>query len=328
MFESAPYTLAIASSLIELARAERIDVIHSHYAVPHAASVLLAKQALAAAAPATVTTLHGTDVTSTGLDPSYAPVTRHAVRASDAISVVSSFLAERAREWLCADGQALAPDAIEIASNFVDTDAFTPPAARDRGCFDQLFDAAQRDEPVLFHVSNFRAVKRVGDLIDVLARVRRTLPARLVVVGEGPERARAEEKARALGLENNVRFLGKQVGFVELLRHADAFMLPSESESFGLAALEAMSCGVPVLGYRVGGLPEVVSEASGVLVEPFEIDALAHATRELLADTALRDRLSQGARARVLACFRREPALARYEALYEHALSRAAEGRG
>jgi N-acetyl-alpha-D-glucosaminyl L-malate synthase BshA len=324
VFQHAPYTIAVASTLVALAHEQTIDLVHVHYAVPHAASALLAAQTLGAKAPAVVTTLHGTDVTGSGADPSYAAITQHAVRACAAITVPSGYLAQKAQAWLSQDGSP-APT-IEVVPNFVDTDHFAPAVTRQRGELAALFDGGDPATPVLFHVSNFRAVKRVGDLFDVLQRVRAKLPARLVVVGDGPERASAEQKARELGLSENVRFLGNQVRFIELLKQADAFMLTSEIESFGLAALEAMSCGVPVLGYRVGGLPEVVNERAGVLVPPFDLDALARATVELFSDGARRDMLAQQARERALATFKREPALDRYETVFQRALRRSERG--
>jgi N-acetyl-alpha-D-glucosaminyl L-malate synthase BshA len=326
VFEHAPYTVAVASSLVELAHIERLDLIHVHYAVPHAASALLAAQTLGAKAPAVVTTLHGTDVTGSGADPSYAAVTRHAVRVSDAITVPSGYLAQKARAWLAGDDAATSLTNIEVVPNFVDTELFAPPSARDEGVLDALFEPGHASGPVLFHVSNFRAVKRVSDLFEALRRVRSRLPARLVVVGDGPERLAAEEKTRELGLVDSVRFLGKQAKFIELLKHADAFMLTSEVESFGLAALEAMSCGVPVLGYRVGGLPEVVSDEAGVLVPPFDVDALGAATVELLSDRARRDHYASAARARALSTFKQAPALDRYETVMRRALRRAERG--
>ena len=326
VFEHAPYTVAVASSLVELARAQPLDLVHVHYAVPHAASAFLAAQALGAKAPAVVTTLHGTDVTGSGADPSYAAITRFAVRASNAITVPSGYLAQKARAWLAGDGEEGSPDNIEVVPNFVDTDVFSPPAARDRRALNALFERSEPDVPVLFHVSNFRAIKRVGDLFEALLRVRKRLRARLVVVGDGPERAGAEQKARELGLSESVCFLGKQAQFIELLKQADAFMLTSEVESFGLAALEAMSCGVPVLGYRVGGLPEVVSGDAGVLVPGFDVDALANASVELLSDVARRDHFARAARARALASFKRDPALDRYETVFRRALRRSERG--
>jgi N-acetyl-alpha-D-glucosaminyl L-malate synthase BshA len=325
VFQHAPYTIALASALVDLARAEHVDLVHVHYAVPHATSALLAAQTLGDKAPAIVTTLHGTDVTGSGADPSYAVITQHAVRASSAITVPSGYLAQKAQAWL-SDGTGSASPPIEVVPNFVDTDRFAAPAARDRSELSALFGGGDPKAPVLFHVSNFRAVKRVHDLFDVLQRVRTTLPARLVVVGDGPERASAEHRARELGVSEHVRFLGNQVKFIELLKHADAFMLTSEIESFGLAALEAMSCGVPVLGYRVGGLPEVVGDGAGVLVPPFDLDALAGATASLLSDSARRDQLGQDARARALAQFKRDPALDRYETVFQRALRRSERG--
>lgn len=326
VFEHAPYALAVASSLIDLAHSEPVDLVHVHYAVPHAASALLARQALGAAAPALITTLHGTDVTTTGADPSYAAITRFAVLSSDAITVPSGYLAHKARAWLMGDSAVAQQPVIEVVPNFVDTDAFSPPTVRSRAALDTLFASSEPATPVLIHISNFRAVKRVGDLFEVLQRVRQRRPARLVVVGDGPERASAERKAGELGLSDAVRFLGKQSKFVELLQQADAFMLTSEVESFGLAALEALSCGVPVLGYRVGGLPEVVSEDCGMLVPAFDLDALAAATVALLDDPARRDRLGRDARSRALAAFQRVPAIERYETVFRRTLRRSKRG--
>jgi L-malate glycosyltransferase len=313
LFESAPYTLALASAIANLAREQPLDVLHVHYAVPHAASAYLARQALGAAAPRLVTTLHGTDVTRVGADPSYQVITKFCVESSDAITVPSAFLREQARDLLGVD--AALP--IEVIPNFVDTDQFQPPAHRDPSRFAELFgDAAVGAGPLLVHVSNFRSVKRATDLLEVLARVRRTLPARLLLVGDGPDRPAALARARSLGVERSVCFAGRQAEFLDLLRHADAFLLTSETESFGLAALEALSCGVPVLGYRVGGVPAVVSDDAGRLVAPFDLDALAAAVVSVVSDPELRDRLGAGGRARVLENFRRAPALDAYEALY------------
>jgi len=327
VFQHAPYTLAVASTLVELAREQPIDLVHVHYAVPHAASALLATQTLGAKAPAVVTTLHGTDVTGSGADPSYAAITQHAVRASAAITVPSGYLAQKAQAWLSQDGGP--GPTIEVVPNFVDTDHFAPALLeqrRERSELAALFEGGDPAAPVLFHVSNFRAVKRVGDLFEVLRRVRERVPARLVVVGDGPERASAGQKARELGVADSVCFLGSQVKFIELLKQADAFILTSEIESFGLAALEAMSCGVPVLGYRVGGLPEVVTEQAGVLVPPFDLDALGRAAIELLSDSARRDTLARQARERALTSFKLDPALDRYETVFQRALRRSARG--
>jgi N-acetyl-alpha-D-glucosaminyl L-malate synthase BshA len=212
---------------------------------------------------------------------------------------------------------------IEVIPNFVDTDRFAPAEQRDRARLDELFTGNGKGAaggPVLFHVSNFRPVKRTADLMDVLHRIRSLVPARLVLVGDGPDRALAAQRARDLGITDAVCFLGKQSDFVDYLKHADAFLLTSESESFGVAALEAMSAGVPVFAYRVGGLPEVVGEHTGSLVEPFDVEAVSRSVVEATANPARRTALGRGARAHVLAHFRREPALDRYETYFRQVL--------
>jgi N-acetyl-alpha-D-glucosaminyl L-malate synthase BshA len=323
LFEQAPYELALAAAIADIARTEQLDIVHTHYGVPHAASAYLARQALGAAAPHIVTTLHGTDVTGVGAHPSYRTITRFTVAASDALTVPSEFLRRAARDLL-ADEEL---PSIEVIPNFVDTDQFAPAAQRDRRRFDAFFPDGQRsDGPVLFHVSNFRPVKRVGDLLDVLARVRRRRLARLVLVGDGPERAHAAERAAALGVADAVCFLGLRTDFAEVLRHADAFVLPSETESFGVAALEALSSGVPVFGYRVGGLPEVVAPGVGTLVDVGDVAALADAVLAVSDDPQRHGSMASAARAHVLQRFRRDTAVDRYEACYRRVLEGPSRG--
>lgn len=308
LFEHPPYTLALASRLAELSRAHAFDLIHVHYAVPHATSAWLAREMLGEGAPLIVTSLHGTDVTRVGSDPAYRETTAFSVARSDAVTTPSAFLREEAHLRLGVP----ATTHIEVLPNFVDTERFSPPGARQPGHFDGLFKG-EAGGPVLFHVSTFRPVKRTTDLVDVLLRVRETMPARLVCVGDGPERARTEERARTLGLSDHVHFFGRRNDFVSDLRQADAFLLPSESESFGVAALEALSAGVPVFGYRVGGLPEVVTEEVGRLVRPFDVDALAKSVVDVLSDPPLARALRARAREHVVSTFRRDPAIDRYE---------------
>jgi N-acetyl-alpha-D-glucosaminyl L-malate synthase BshA len=322
LFDQAPYTLALASTIASVVTEHAVDVLHVHYAVPHAASAYLARQTLAERAPCLVTTLHGTDVTRIGLDASYRDVTRFCVEASDGITTPSAFLQAEAHRLLGVDAQR----AIEVIPNFVDTDHFTPPAQREPAHFAELFDQTSAG-PLLFHVSNFRAVKRVTDLLEVLARVQKHIPARLMLVGDGPERSAAAQRARELGVQRSVCFRGKRSDFVEHLRHADAFVLTSETESFGLAALEALSCGVPVLGYRVGGVPAVVTEDVGRLVEPFDLDALAAAVLSVVSDSDTRRALGTAARARAVACFRPGPAIDRYESLFRRLLAQRVASR-
>jgi N-acetyl-alpha-D-glucosaminyl L-malate synthase BshA len=322
--QDAPYAMALASSLVAIARDQALDVIHVHYAVPHAAAAYLARQVLGRTAPRIVTTLHGTDVTQIGSDPSYRSITRFTVAQSDGVTCPSEFLKSEAYLRLGVPQEL----AIDVIPNFVDTEHFAPVGKRDPAHFDAMFesaggDPADRGAPVLFHVSSFRPVKRVGDLVEVLARVRRRTRARLMLVGDGPDRQRLMQRARELDVHRSVCAVGTHAEFVDYLRHADAFLLPSESESFGVAALEAMSCGVPVLAYRVGGLPEVITPEVGRLVEPFDIEALASATLEMITDESRRETLGTNARARVLDLFRRERAIDRYEAHYRRVLNAA-----
>jgi len=244
-----------------------------------------------------------------GADPSIRSVTAFAIAASDGVTTPSEFLRREARARL-----ALPADLpIEIIPNFVDTERFAPPGppgGEPRG----------EGEAILLHVSNFRPVKRVGDLLAVLARVRRATPARLVLVGDGPERPALEARAAALGLADQVDFLGRRDDFAAELARAHAFLLPSETESFGVAALEAQSAGVPVFAYRVGGLPEVVAGGAARLIEPFDADAMAGAVIETVTSPDRGAALGRAARAHVLAHFRREPALDRCEAYFRRIL--------
>jgi L-malate glycosyltransferase len=308
LFEHAPYGMAVAGAVINLARRTPLDILHVHYAVPHATSALLVRQTLGAAAPRTVVTLHGSDVTRLGSHPSLHALLCHALATADGITTPSSYLqAEAARVF------ELPAARIERIPNFVDTVHFAPPAVRDR----QVLFPGPGEGPILAHVSNLRPVKRPVDLVEALVRVRQTVPARLVIVGDGPERVSAAARAEALGVGGHVRFLGARTDFAPLLGHADGFVMTSESESFGVAALEALSAGVPVFGYRVGGLPDVVGEA-GTLVPFADLDALGAAIVRGLADPSLR----VAARARAVTHFRDEPAILRYEAYFQHVLDR------
>ena len=335
LFQHPPYALAVAAAIVGIHGKHRLDLVHSHYAVPHAVSAWIAGQVLGANSPRLVDTLHGTDVTRVDSDPAYREIVRFAVAASDGITVPSRFLRDEAYASLGVP----ADRAIEIVPDFVDTDHFRPAPRRAPARLERLFAAAGGGNdracggggdvggPFLFHVSNFRAVKRMGDLIEVLARIRRQLPARLVLVGDGPERETAATRARELGVDGSVCFVGKRKEFIEDLAQADAFLLPSETESFGVAALEALSAGVPVFGYRVGGLPEVVVDGVGVLVAPRDVDALAAAVVEALTTEGRIAALGLAARAHVLANFRREPAIEAYEHFYRRVLARRSRSR-
>ena len=325
LFHHSQYVLALASRLVDVTRWESLDLWHVHYAVPHATSAYLAKQVIGDAAPKIVTTLHGTDITIVGSDPSYLPITRFSVLASDHITVPSASLREASYARL--DLPRERP--IEVIPNFVDTDRFAPPARRDPSLLRSLFhrSGAVGDElthaaRVLVHVSNFRPVKRVLDVVEVFARVAAQTCAVLILVGDGPDRAAAEARVRGLGLAHRVTFVGKQDTFVPWLQQADVFLLPSETESFGLAALEALACGVPVVASDVGGLPELVPDGEVGFLRPVgDVEGMAACALRLLDDDALHERMRRAARARAEAHFRMEPTVARYEASYRRALA-------
>ncbi|MCP3141503.1 N-acetyl-alpha-D-glucosaminyl L-malate synthase BshA [Pyxidicoccus xibeiensis] len=308
---SSTYPIALASKMIEVANYERLDVLHVHYAVPHATAAWMAREVLGDKAPRIVTTLHGTDTTLVGIDPSYLPITRFSILRSDAVTTPSDFL--RRATWKGFDIPESVP--IDVIFNFVDTQRYAP--VRDRACLSTLFPDLREPEPVLIHVSNFRPVKRIADVVSIFTEVHRRRPCRLVMIGDGPERALAERRLRALELEDRVAFLGKQDRFEELLAAADVFLLPSEQESFGLAALEALSCGIPVVASNIGGIPELVTAGeTGFLAPVGDIQAMAGHVLTLVQDPARWKAFSQRARQHVLEHFQLGPAIDRYEALY------------
>ena len=307
-----PYTLALTSKIVDVARRDGLDIVHAHYAIPHAASAALARTVLTAdpggAVPRLVTTLHGTDITLVGSDPSFLPLTQYAIRASDAVTTPSAWLAGATFERLAIPASVQ----IDVVPNFVDAERFRPRAP------------ARRDVPVLVHVSNFRPVKRVGDVLAVFAAIRAERPARLRLVGDGPDRAGLAAQAAALGLAAEVEFLGEQIDLPSVLCDADLFLLPSETESFGLVALEAMACGLPVVASAVGGLPEVIADGqTGVLCPMGDVGAMAAATRRLLDDAPARARLGGAGRRRAQTQFRLDPAVDRYVDIYRRVLARA-----
>jgi N-acetyl-alpha-D-glucosaminyl L-malate synthase BshA len=312
LFEYPPYSLALASKIAEVARFQRLEVVHVHYAVPNAVSAILARQILAPIALPVVTTLHGTDVTLIGNDPSYLETTRWALRQSDAVTAVSAWLRDTTEEQL-----GLEDHPIEVIPNFVD------PARYERAR--QTAGArrwAKPGEKILVHVSNFRPVKRVLDVLDVFLRVRRAMPARLLLVGDGPDRAKLEKRCRAEGCCDVVTFLGQQQSVEEILSGADLFLLPSENESFGLAGLEAQACELPVVGTAIGGIPEVIEHgATGLLYALGDVDAMAAGAIELLADPERHRRMASAARTRALERFAEQAVVARYRALYERVLA-------
>ena len=272
-----PYCLSLAARMAEVAEAHRLDVLHAHYAMPHAASAYLAQQMLRSRRVRTVTTLHGTDITLVGQAPSFFAVTRFSIQESDVVTSVSGWLREETVR-IFDPGRP-----IEVIPNFVDTETFRPGTAPERRA-----QFAGPDEKIVLHISNFRPVKNVKAVIQVFARARREVPARLLLVGDGPERIPVERLVHEEGLEPYVRFLGNQEFVEDIFPIADLFILPSLHESFGLSALEAMAAGVPVVVTNVGGPPEVVVDGeSGYLRAPEDIDGMSEAVIRLLKDPEL-----------------------------------------
>ncbi len=309
LFDHPPYTLALAVALHDAARRHSLDLVHMHYAIPHAASAFLARRMLEGERPLKiVTTLHGTDITLVGLHPSFHAITRFSILESDGLTAVSEYLrAETVRDFN------VSPERIEVIPNFIDTEMWRPDRVP---CHRSML--APEGEKIVMHVSNFRPVKRVEDVVDVFARIRDRVASRLVLVGDGPDRPRALQRAADLGIESHVLFLGKHASVEELLACADLFLLPSQSESFGLAALEAMACGVPVVATRVGGLPEVVEDGvSGHLFGIGALDEMAEGGIRLLEDPELHRSVAAAARLTAVERFTADTVVPRYEALYE-----------
>ena len=302
-----PYSLALSTKMVEVARHAPLDVLHVHYAIPNAVSAVMARQIVHPQPLPVVTTLHGTDVTLVGNDPNYLETTRWGILESDAVTAVSESLRRTTVEQLGIRNE------IDVVPNFIDPvryeQARDGPGAR---------RWAKPGERLLLHISNFRPVKRVLDVIGVFERVQARVPSRLILVGDGPERGRVEQYCREHHICGSITFIGSLPLVEEVLVGADVFLLPSESESFGLAALEAMSCEVPVVATRAGGLPEVVVDGeTGFLCAVGDVEGMAEATMRLLADEDLRRRLGRQGRQRAVAEFSQEAVVQRYRSIYQ-----------
>ncbi|HJQ37614.1 MAG TPA: N-acetyl-alpha-D-glucosaminyl L-malate synthase BshA [Thermoanaerobaculia bacterium] len=299
-----PYTLALATKMAEVAAYEKLDILHVHYAIPHAISAHLAKQILRSNLKV-ITTLHGTDITLVGRDESYLPITKFGIEVSDGVTAVSQWLKDETATHFHTE------KSIAVIPNFVDGNRFK----RNSSSFCQMFGGP--DEKLVCHVSNFRPVKRIMDVIRVFEKTIKTVPARLIMIGDGPDRSKAEAYCRAHHLRDRVFFLGNVPNLEEVLGACDLFLLPSETESFGMAALEAMASEVPVIASRAGGLPEVVADGeTGFLCPVGDISAMAERAVEILGDSDLRVRMGKHARALALDLFDEEKIVPRYRELY------------
>jgi N-acetyl-alpha-D-glucosaminyl L-malate synthase BshA len=313
LMEFNQYTLALAGKILDVAKYEQLDVVHVHYAIPHAISAYLAKEISQTTRPLKlVTTLHGTDITLVGMEPTFHPIVKFSLEKSDVVTAVSSFLQEKTRQSFGSELD------IKVIPNFVDPNVYK----RDENA--QVAKHVRGDADfVLMHVSNFRPVKRVQDCIRILAEVRKSVNARLVFVGDGPERSDAERLCRELDVVDHVLFLGKQSGLPELLSSADIFLLPSQQESFGLSALEAMSCSVPVVATNIGGIPEVVRhDETGFVAELGDVHRMAKYCLDLLNHPKKLAAFRENARQRVIDHFDINTIVPMYEEVYKQALSK------
>jgi N-acetyl-alpha-D-glucosaminyl L-malate synthase BshA len=309
LLKNFPYTLALASKMAEVALGNKLQVLHVHYAIPFAAAALLAKQIVPELGLKVVTTLHGTDVTLVGNNPSFRLVTEMTIEQSDAVTAVSRFLKQETYQQFNVNKE------IEVVYNFIDPvrhERPVPACIPPRECPDQFN---------LMHISNFRPVKRVGDVVHTFARVKENVNARLILVGDGPDAGLARQLARDLGVEDSVTFTGVVDGVAQLLQEANLLLLPSQTESFGLVALEAMASGVPVIASDVGGLPEVVEHGvTGFLAPLGDVDQMAEYATKILVDCSLCQSFSRAASQRASELFDYHKIVPQYEAVYERVL--------
>jgi L-malate glycosyltransferase len=314
LFDHPPYTLALATKMLEVFESQALDLLHVHYAIPHSVSAMLARSMAAPRRLPFITTLHGTDITLVGSNRSYLPITRFSIEQSDGVTSISQYLLQQTVK----EFEIKRP--IEVIPNFVNCDVYRRepnPALR--------AEWAPKDEPILMHLSNFRPVKRVTDVVEIFALVRAKMPAKLVLIGDGPDRGSAEYLVRRKNLQKDVIFLGKQDQVYEKLCVADLFLQPSQLESFGLAALEAMACEVPVIATNAGGMPEVIEHGvDGFLVEPGDVAGAARHAIEILSRADRGREMGQQARIHARQKFCANDVIPQYERYYQEVLEQAA----
>src|SRR5437868_12361751 len=317
LFEYPPYDLALATRMAEVSQLYELDLLHVHYAIPHSVSAMLAKQMLAATPPrknlSFVTTLHGTDITLVGLDRSYLPITRFSIEQSDGVTAISQYLRNRTISIFDIKKH------IEVIPNFVNCDEYL----RKPEWLEQRSEYVSSDERLMVHLSNFRPVKRVLDVIEISDRVHKKVPSKLLLIGDGPDRSQAEWLAVQKGIHEHVLFLGNQDRVHEKLAVADIMLLPSELESFGLAALEAMACEVVPIATRVGGIPEVIEHGKGgYLADVGDVDTMANYAIELLSDDKRLAQMGKQARFEAESRFCSSEIIPQYEQFYRRVLER------
>ena len=312
LFQYPPYCLALAGRMAEVAESYGLDLFHVHYAIPHSISAMLAQQMLAPRRVPFITTLHGTDITLVGVDRSYYGITKFSIEKSDGVTAVSEFLRKQTAEVFATSNE------VRVVTDFVNCDIYRPNETKTGA---EAY--APRGEKILIHLSNFRPVKRAADCIRILAEVRKTIPAHLLMVGDGPDCGGCERLARDLHVHPNVTFMGKQNHVENIIPLAHAALVPSEHEAFGLVALEAMACGVVPVATRVGGLPEVVTDGVDGFLEPAgDISAQAARVVALLSDDKMHSRMAQAGRLAASERFSTERVIPQYERYYEEVLSR------
>ncbi len=312
LFKHPPYTLALSAKMAQVACQYELDILHVHYAVPHATCAFLAKQMITCRIPKIITTLHGTDITLVGSDPSYYDITRFSINSSDGITAVSKYLAAETRDVFEIDKN------IEVIHNFFDKTRFSP--SYSSPCSRKNF--APGGEFIISHISNFRPVKRIIDVIDIFDKIVQKLPARLLLIGEGPDVILARRQVKKKNLGDLVRFLGNQSNVEAILPVSDLFLLPSEEESFGLAALEALACGVPVIGTMGNGLAEVINDGEdGYLFPVGDTSAMAAAAVDLLSDKSRHAQFKEKAARIALDRFDSDKIVDQYERYYEKILN-------
>lgn len=319
LFEFPLYSIALTSKMVEVVEFNDLDLIHAHYAIPHATSAFLAREILKSESKdkkniKVITTLHGTDITLVGLEPSFLSTMKFSIEQSDGVTAVSKFLKDKTVSSYSVEKD------IEVIPNFIDTEKYKRKTGKGSDCFRGNF--ASTDEKILIHVSNFRPVKRVPDVIKIFSLVKNSIKAKLILVGDGPERSECERLCRELGITEHVKFMGKQDSLPEILSIADLFIMPSQSESFGLSALEAMSCEVPVISSSVGGLPELnLHGKTGYIAEFGDVERMAKYAVELLSNDKKYKLFQKNSRERA-EFYKDDIIIGEYEKFYEKILEK------